>query len=279
MSARVLLATCREFSIGEPGHEALDEALLARGIDASWAVWDDIDVDWSTADLVAVRSTWDYMERVDEFLEWAERVDPVLLHGSRVFRWNVDKRYLLDLGAAGVPIVPSSVALTEADVRAALGTGAAGVVKPTVGANGVGVAAVEDGGWVAGDGRTLVGPALRREHQHRRRDLGLRHRRARGRPGGQDAGGRRVPACTRSGAGRAQASSLTDEVRSIAHQAYAATERLLDVRLTYARVDLLRHEGTLVVTEVEITEPGLYLDVMPEIAQPFADAVARLLAA
>ena len=79
--------------------------------------------------------------------------------------------------------------------------------------------------------------------------------------------------------GRAQASRLTDEVRSIAHQAYAATERLLDVRLTYARVDLLRHDGVLVVTEVEITEPGLYLDVMPDIAQPFADAVARLVAA
>ena len=106
---------------GEPGHEALDEALRARGIDASWAVWDDADVDWSTADLVAVRSTWDYMERVDEFLGWAERIDPVLLHGSRVFRWNVDKRYLLDLGTAGVPIVPSSVAPTEAEVRAVLG--------------------------------------------------------------------------------------------------------------------------------------------------------------
>ena len=65
---------------------------------------------------------------------------------------------------------------------------------------------------------------------------------------------------------RAQASRLTEEVRSLAHQAYAATERLLDARLTYARVDLLRHEGTLVVTEVEITEPGLYLDVIPEIA-------------
>ena len=53
----------------------------------------------------------------------------------------------------------------------------------------------------------------------------------------------------------------------------------VDARLTYARVYLLRHQGILVVTEVEIAEPGLYLDVMPEIAQPFADAVARLLAA
>ena len=31
------------------------------------------------------------------------------------------------------------------------------------------------------------------------------------------------------------------------------------------------------VTEVEITEPGLYLDVAPGIAEPFADAVARRL--
>ena len=203
MSARVLLATCREFSNGEPGHEPLDEALRARGIDASWAVWDDADVDWSTADLVAVRSTWDYMERMDEFLEWAERIDPVLLHGSRVFRWNVDKRYLLDLGAAGVPIVPTSVAPTEADVRALLGTGAAYVVKPTVGANGVGVSAVEDGAWVPeATGPWLVQPYVG-ERQHRRRDLGLRHRGTRGRPGGQDAGGRRVPRAR--GAGRARA--------------------------------------------------------------------------
>ena len=228
MSARVLLATCRELSSGEPGHEALDEALLARGIDASWAVWDDIDVDWSAADLVAARSTL--------------------------------------------------LALTEADVRASLGRGAAGVVKPTVGANGVGVAAVEDNGWVPETaGPWLVQPFVESISTE-------------GEISAFVIDGQVVAQVVKTPAvgeflvheergGTAHASSLTDEVRSIAHQAYAATERLLDFRLTYARVDLLRHQGTLVVTEVEITEPGLYLDVMPEIAQPFADAVARLLAA
>jgi hypothetical protein len=39
----------------------------------------------------------------------------------------------------------------------------------------------------------------------------------------------------------------------------------------------MRHEGELVVSELEATEPGLYLDVVPENAGPFADLVLRLL--
>ena len=38
---------------------------------------------------------------------------------------------------------------------------------------------------------------------------------------------------------------------------------------------MMRHEGRLVVSEVEVTEPGLYLDVLPGNAEPFADAVAE----
>ena len=71
---RVLLATCRELPDGEPGHQALDDAFARRGIDATWAAWDDPDVAWPEADLVAVRSTWDYMERLDQFLAWAARL-------------------------------------------------------------------------------------------------------------------------------------------------------------------------------------------------------------
>ncbi len=36
----------------------------------------------------------------------------------------------------------------------------------------------------------------------------------------------------------------------------------------------MRYQGRLVVSEVELTEPGLYLDVLPTNAHPFADAVA-----
>ena len=48
--------------------------------------------------------------------------------------------------------------------------------------------------------------------------------------------------------------------------------------LVYARVDLLRMpDGALAVSELEVTEPGLYLDVLPANADAFADAVFALL--
>ena len=37
-------------------------------------------------------------------------------------------------------------------------------------------------------------------------------------------------------------------------------------------------DGTLAVSELEITEPGLYLDVLPSNAEPFADLVVARLA-
>ncbi|HET6394335.1 MAG TPA: hypothetical protein VFG13_16035, partial [Blastococcus sp.] len=59
--------------------------------------------------------------------------------------------------------------------------------------------------------------------------------------------------------------------------AVAASAAILGVDLVYARIDLMRHDGVLMVSEVEVTEPGLYLDVLPDNAEPFADAVARRL--
>jgi len=95
----VLLATSADLPDGEPGAAALDAALAERGIDAAWARWDDPEVDWAAADLVAVRSTWDYVTRHEAFVAWTQSLDQSrLLNGADVFAWNHDKRYLTDLG-------------------------------------------------------------------------------------------------------------------------------------------------------------------------------------
>ena len=44
--------------------------------------------------------------------------------------------------------------------------------------------------------------------------------------------------------------------------------------MDYLRVDLLRWDGQWVVSELELIEPGLYLDVSPANAEPFADLLA-----
>ena len=80
------------------------------GVEVRPAVWDDPAVDWAAADLVLVRSTWDYAKRRDEFLAWAARVEEVTaLHNPlAVLRWSTDKTYLRDLAEAGVPVVPTA---------------------------------------------------------------------------------------------------------------------------------------------------------------------------
>lgn len=119
-------------------------ALESSGARATPAVWDDPSVDWSAFDLVVVRSTWDYTDRRDEFLAWADRVESVsrLENPSRVLRWNTDKRYLGELAADGVSVVPTVFlgaaepdALERAeDPFSLLGTEGSVVVKPTVSA-------------------------------------------------------------------------------------------------------------------------------------------------
>ncbi len=223
-----------------------------------------------------MRSTWDYAARLGEFLAWAERIDPVLLHGSAVFGWNTDKSYLLDLAAAGVPVVPTRLASSEAEVRELLLGDGSWVVKPTVGANGLGVTAVEGAAWIPDSaGPWVVQPlveSVRTEGETSVFVIGaavvaqLSKSPAAGEFRVQEERG-----------GRTRPVPVTDEARDLADQAYAATERLLGTSLSYARIDLLRHDGHLVVTEVEVTEPGPYLDVLPGIAEPFADVLARRL--
>ena len=47
-------------------------ALQARGARVHTPFWDDASVDWRRFDVAVLRSTWDYVDRIDEFLAWAD---------------------------------------------------------------------------------------------------------------------------------------------------------------------------------------------------------------
>lgn len=102
--------------------------------------WDDAAVDWSTFDVVVIRSTWDYHTRRHEFLEWATGVAAVaeLWNPLSVIEWNTDKRYLATLSDEGVPIVPTTFLDAAEPIDPALLEGDV-VVKPSVGAGSIGV--------------------------------------------------------------------------------------------------------------------------------------------
>ncbi len=129
---RIVLAACRALVEGDGDDAGLVAALRSRGLHAHWLSWDDPAT--LEADLVIPRATWDYTERLEEFLDWTRRVAN-LVNAPAVVAWNADKRYLAELAAAGVPTVPSAFFAPGETVRVPDGEV---VVKPSVGAGSVG---------------------------------------------------------------------------------------------------------------------------------------------
>ena len=91
-------------------HEDLDTQLLAGaltelGIGSSTVPWTLV-TDRTDADLAVIRTTWDYTFRREEFLGFLESLPMPVVNPSAVARWNSHKGYLVELGAAGVPVVP-----------------------------------------------------------------------------------------------------------------------------------------------------------------------------
>ena len=90
------------------------DVLAELGVAAEWVPWDDPDTDFTAADLVVLRATWDYAARREEFLKWCDSV-PGLVNPAPVARWNTDKSYLVDLAAQGVPVVPTELVAPDAE--------------------------------------------------------------------------------------------------------------------------------------------------------------------
>jgi glutathione synthase/RimK-type ligase-like ATP-grasp enzyme len=213
-----------------------------------------------------------------------------LLNGAAVFAWNTDKAYLVELLDAGVPVVPTIAVDGEEDLPAAIAAvsdepAGSAVVKPRIGAGGRGVVVFDmaAGGPAdldesrLGPGPWVVQPlvdAVRTEGEYSVFVL----------DGRVVSQARKVPAAGEirvheSYGGRTEAVGLADEAAALARRTVAVAEGLLATRLDYARVDQMRlDDGTLVVSELEVTEPGLYLEVLPDNAAVFADLVVDRLA-
>jgi glutathione synthase/RimK-type ligase-like ATP-grasp enzyme len=303
------LATCRKVADADPdlGSEIdkdIDgdmqitlDALTAVGIDARAVAWDDASFDWSSADAVIVRSTWDYHRHVDAFLNWVDTVGEQtrLENAPDVLRWNIDKRYLAEIENAGLPVIetlfiephPSTDHLSN-DVVANIETLAARgdlVVKPAISAgsndtqrHGTAESALEHIASLVARGRVvMVQPYL--EHVDIEAETGLvyidgefSHAFSKGpmlaAPGnavGDLYLAETIDARTPTPAQR----DLGDRVMAMLNERWG--------RLLYARIDMLPTEAGPVIIEVELTEPSLYLHLDVGAPARFATAIARRL--
>jgi O-ureido-D-serine cyclo-ligase len=269
-------------------------ALREAGVNAHEVDWDDDSADWSTFDLALLRSTWDYFERLPEFLAWAEEVSTQtrLLNPLDVIRWNTDKHYLADLARSGVPVVPSAfvepgeddVAAVDARLAASPQAGDV-VVKPAVGAGS------RDAQRHARDNRdaiiahvrrlldahrsALLQPYLERVDEHGETALlffegGFSHAIRKGPLLKRNEGPTAGLYATETIAPRAPSPAELD----IARRALAAIP--FDQPLLYARVDLLHDgDGSPRLLELELVEPSVFAEYAEGAAARFAHAIVR----
>ncbi|MBO6576635.1 MAG: hypothetical protein JJ896_13485 [Rhodothermales bacterium] len=262
--------------MAQPEGYVIDDDLVApelsvRGIAVHSVPWQQVGrEDWSHVDGVVVRSTWDYYNDPDAFLEVLASVPTRMMNPLDTLRWNIDKRYLLDLRDSGVPIVPTRLV---SDGRRPGPLDYPSVVKPRVSANSEGACVLRSPKDHARlpEGPSLVQPFVAeilgegelslfffdREFSH-----AIRKTPATGDFRVQEEHG-----------GLIQPFTPPAEALETARRALQA----VDGPLLYARVDLVPFQGRHVVMELELIEPSMYLRMHPEAPARFAAAITAWL--
>jgi glutathione synthase/RimK-type ligase-like ATP-grasp enzyme len=284
---RIALAT----AIAAWGHDIDMPPLLAAcaraGAVAEVLAWDDPTVSWSRFDAVLLRSTWDYTQRLPDFLAWCEAVAARtrLFNPPAVVRWNTDKRYLADLAARGVPVVPSTFIDTAEALAAALAAQRREfVLKPCVGAGARDAARFLPAQAEAADAhgrrllaqgqRVLLQPYLGKVDGYG--ETALIHV-----AGRYTHAIRKGPLLPPGGASSEALFAAEDIQPRIASEAEHAVARQALAALPslplYARVDLLPGPEGPLLLELELVEPSLFFEGCDDAADRLLAALAEAL--
>ena len=106
----VAIVTCQNLPQEDVDEEPLMAALADAGLEPTLAAWDDRTVDWSQFGMAVLRSAWNFLDHLEEFLEWTVRAGTAttLFNPVEVVQWNTHKGYLRQLARQGVPVVPTA---------------------------------------------------------------------------------------------------------------------------------------------------------------------------
>lgn len=267
--------------------DQLLQAEMARhGLSSVRIDWADPDVDWSQFRCAVFRTTWDYFERRHEFTAWLDRIrqQTRLCNDAPLIDWNMDKHYLADLEANGIPIVPSKFiergsTVTLHELLDESGWGEA-IIKPCISGaarhtyrvNRESIAALEPiVRQLLADESLILQPFQHSVMSHGEDTLMLFN-------GRFTHAVKKVP---KSGDFRVQddhGGTVHSHEPSAAQIEFA--QRVLAAcpsAPTYARVDMVRdNHGNLAVMELELIEPELWLRNHPPAASAFANAIAKI---
>lgn len=271
-----------------PGQDAPDFALLKpraaeKGIALEIKRWDAADLAESGYDAAIVRSTWDYADRVEEFLTRLadlERGGLPIHNKPDALRWNSRKTYLQELGDKGAPVIPTvwADAPDPTTIARAFETFEAAelVVKPQLGAGSRDTIRLKRNAWNEGElafapnGAVMIQPFLPGIETTGERSLFYFN----GKPAHAI---RKLPAAGKWYANVDGAQFASSEASTADRAAAEHVLSLAPKGMLYARVDLVDGaDGKPRLIELEAIEPYFFLASAPEGADLFAAALAEV---
>jgi glutathione synthase/RimK-type ligase-like ATP-grasp enzyme len=253
--------------------EALRRSLIRIGFSVSPVIWTS-GIDWGAFSAVIIRSCWDYHLRPMEFLNWIAQLEDMgvtVLNPPELIRWNLSKTYLAELFIKGVSIPPTVWVRPDEEVDVgqicSSNRWEIAVVKPIVSAGSHDTARVTSG--------IVRGPVMIQEYLSAIEIggeislvyFGGRFSHAvRKRPRFPDF--RVIPQF----GGTTEPARPSPELLAFAEAAIA----LLPYPGVFARVDLVeRDHHSIVLMELEVIEPELYLSFAPGSESALAQTISQ----
>jgi len=282
MKKDIVFATCRSMPLFQPDDVLIVQALEARGCHVTPAPWNGPFEPFADADLVVVRSTWDYFEAANAFAEWLHALESVrgeVVNSPRLMAWNSNKTYLLDLAEGGAPLPPTRLCSPNpaslATAMHELGLAEA-IAKPVIGAGASGLTIMRrddqsslERAAVALHYDALVQPLIAEIRTHGETSAMFCH--------GEFS--HAVVKRPKLGSilvqhehgGHTEPSTLTPEQLAVARSVL----NLLPEPALFARIDMVLVDTQSLLMEVEVIEPELFVRHSPCAPNRFANALLQ----
>lgn len=234
--------------------------------------------DWSRFDCVVVRTTWDYVERFDDFINKLDLISKktTLFNPLETIKWNINKNYLKNFQQAGIEIVPTIFFTHKNEIEIPDTWDCEKVViKPAISAgshktfvysleqvrSGNYKNEIHPGDWLC---QPFLPQIAEGEYSLIYFNKSFSHGLLKVPKKGEfrvqeEFGGDVIPV------------KISEELLNLGNQ---VIESVKD-ELLYARVDLIPFKNSYALMELEVIEPALYFRTNPIAAVNFANAIER----
>ncbi len=260
--------------------------LKAKGHSVVPHIWDSQNAQSFDYDHLVFRSCWNYHKKIDEFIKWLGYLNQQKIHIQnplQTIRWNLNKKYLLDLKNLGVNVVPTHIINAQSDYHALvnqlLSAHAHAVAKPEYGASGHGVMStlntthgqfINNIKKLLGQGKVLIQPLI--HHVTTNGEISLIYFNQ-----SFSHAVKKTPAKNdyRVNHEHGGKESVFKAENTLINWGKQVLEKIPH-KVLYARVDVVVTLSGPLLMELELIEPYLYLEFNGNSPQAFANAIEAL---